>query len=90
MMVMKSKKAIVLTLAILAVSVLISVIITSFAEGGFNKKRNITVVFYNVENLFDTKNDMGDRDGEFTPDGANKWTEYYQKRKTFRGTQFGK
>lgn len=72
---MKSKKAIVLTLVILAVSVLISIIITSFAEGGFSKKRNITVVFYNVENLFDTKNDLGERDGEFTPEGANKWTE---------------
>ena len=72
---MKSKKAILLTLAILVVSVLISVIVTSFAEGSFNKKRNISVVFYNVENLFDTRNDMGERDGEFTPEGANKWTE---------------
>ena len=72
---MKSKRAIVLTLAILAVSVLISVIVTSFAEGSFNKKRNLTVVFYNVENLFDTKNNSGANDGEFTPEGANKWTE---------------
>lgn len=74
-MFMKSKRAIVLTLVILALSILISVIVTSFAEGGFSKKRNITVVFYNVENLFDTRNDMGERDGEFTPEGANKWTE---------------
>jgi predicted extracellular nuclease len=72
---MKSKKAILLTLAILAISVVISFFVTSFAEGGFSKKRNLTVVFYNVENLFDTKNDLGDRDGEFTPAGANKWTE---------------
>ncbi|MBK6283750.1 MAG: hypothetical protein IPF54_14835 [Draconibacterium sp.] len=38
-------------------------------------KRNITVVFYNVENLFDTKNTPGGNDAEFTPDGKNKWTE---------------
>lgn len=78
---MKSKRAVVLTLAILAVSVAISFFVTSFAEGGFNKKRNLTVVFYNVENLFDIRNDMGERDGEFTPEGANKWTEdRYQKK----------
>ncbi len=78
---MKSKKAILLTLAILAVSILISVIITSFAEGGFSKKRNLTVVFYNVENLFDTENTKGGNDAEFTPGGENKWTdERYQKK----------
>jgi predicted extracellular nuclease len=32
------------------------------------------ILSYNVENLFDTKNDSND-DEEFTPDGANKWTE---------------
>ncbi|HSO89400.1 MAG TPA: hypothetical protein VLQ91_22800 [Draconibacterium sp.] len=78
---MKSKKAILLTLAILAISILISVIITSFAEGGFNKKRNLTVVFYNVENLFDTKNTPGGNDAEFTPEGKNKWTEDRYKKK---------
>jgi endonuclease/exonuclease/phosphatase family metal-dependent hydrolase len=78
---MKSKKAILLTLVILVISVAISFFVTSFAEGGFSKKRNLTVVFYNVENLFDTSNDMGERDGEFTPEGANKWTEERYRKK---------
>lgn len=34
-----------------------------------------TVLFYNVENLFDTKNDSLKRDGEFTPEGSKEWTE---------------
>ena len=32
------------------------------------------IVFYNVENLFDTENTKGGNDAEFTPQGANKWT----------------
>ena len=72
---MKSKRAIVLTLIILIVSVLISVIVNSFAGAGYNKKRNLTVVFYNVENLFDTENNSGSNDGEFTPEGEKRWTE---------------
>lgn len=44
--------------------VLISV---SFAQ------KPIKVVFYNVENLFDTINDPEIRDDEFTPMGAKKW-----------------
>ncbi len=44
-------------------------------------RRNLTVVFYNVENLFDTINSPGIRDGEFTPEGRNKWDEMrYQKK----------
>jgi len=47
----------------------------------YEPKRNLTVVFYNVENLFDTANNQGARDGEFTPEGANKWTtERYNKK----------
>ena len=33
-----------------------------------------TVVFYNVENLFDTVDDPDTQDDDFTPDGALKWT----------------
>ncbi|MCF8364920.1 MAG: endonuclease/exonuclease/phosphatase family protein [Bacteroidales bacterium] len=40
-----------------------------------NLPDNFTVVFYNVENLFDTKNDEGIRDGDFTPEGAIVWDE---------------
>jgi predicted extracellular nuclease len=33
-----------------------------------------SLAFYNVENLFDTKNDSKTDDEDFTPAGANKWT----------------
>lgn len=33
------------------------------------------VVFYNVENLFDTQDDPSTQDEEFTPAGAKHWTE---------------
>ncbi|MFT4661165.1 MAG: putative extracellular nuclease [Patiriisocius sp.] len=33
-----------------------------------------SIVFYNVENLFDTKNDPRKNDDEFTPKGEKKWT----------------
>lgn len=39
------------------------------------------IVFYNVENLFNTTNDKGVSDGEFTPSGSKHWTEErYQKK----------
>ena len=40
-----------------------------------------TVVFYNLENFFDTINDPETRDDEFTPDGERKWgsVKYYKK-----------
>lgn len=37
--------------------------------------KNITVMFWNVENLFDTVHDEGKSDEEFTPDGQLNWTE---------------
>jgi predicted extracellular nuclease len=52
-------------------------------QAKYDPKRNITVAFYNVENLFDTVNQQGERDGEFTPSGKNKWTqERYTKKLT--------
>lgn len=33
-------------------------------------------VFYNVENLFDTKDDPNKNDNEFLPDGVKTWTPY--------------
>lgn len=46
------------------------------------KKSNIyAAAFYNLENLFDTKDDPDVRDEEFTPTGANVWTnDKYQKK----------
>lgn len=41
---------------------------------GFTQKQNFQIVFYNVENLFDTLNDPNIDDEEFLPNGKNKWT----------------
>ena len=42
---------------------------------------NRTIAFYNVENLFDTINAPGKRDGEYTPCGAKEWdTEKYKQK----------
>ncbi|MCK5839577.1 MAG: endonuclease, partial [Bacteroidales bacterium] len=39
------------------------------------------IVFYNLENLFDTKNDSAIRDDEFTPDGIRAWNNFkFQKK----------
>ncbi|MHB0754695.1 endonuclease/exonuclease/phosphatase family protein [Polaribacter sp. M15] len=38
------------------------------------RKNNITVAFYNVENLFDTIDDPKTDDDDFTPEGKKKWT----------------
>ncbi|RXQ93975.1 endonuclease [Ancylomarina salipaludis] len=43
--------------------------LSSFAKG----KKDITVVFYNVENLFDTINNPDKRDNDFTPMGKLQW-----------------
>lgn len=40
-----------------------------------------SVVFYNVENLFDTRNDPGTGDDDFTPGGRLRWTEERYTRK---------
>ena len=39
------------------------------------------VMFYNLENLFDTINNNGQYDKEFSPQGARQWngTKYWQK-----------
>lgn len=40
-----------------------------------------TIAFYNVENLFDTRDDPGVRDEDFTPEGEKLWTEERYKKK---------
>lgn len=51
---------------------------SSFAQKGGNGKA-INVVFYNVENLFDTINDPNTMDDDFTPEGKKAWNrERYQ------------
>ena len=36
-------------------------------------EENYTIAFYNLENFFDTENDKGKLDDDFTPDGFKKW-----------------
>lgn len=40
-----------------------------------------TIAFYNLENLFDTKNDPKKRDDDFTPNGIKHWNLFRYKRK---------
>lgn len=43
--------------------------------GNHSGGQTYRVVFYNVENLFDTQDDPLTEDGEFTPAGSKHWTE---------------
>ena len=40
-----------------------------------------TIAFYNLENLFDTKNDPNTLDVDFTPKGKKNWNYKRYKRK---------
>ncbi|MFW6310261.1 MAG: endonuclease/exonuclease/phosphatase family protein, partial [Prolixibacteraceae bacterium] len=44
-------------------------------------RRNMTVVFYNVENLFDLVDEPLKKDEEFTPAGEKKWNEERYEKK---------
>ena len=46
-----------------------------------SQARLLRLMFYNVENLFDTENDSLTNDDEFTPDGMRNWTKsrYWEK-----------
>ncbi len=60
---------------------IVFVLFSSCSNDKYKSKRNLTIAFYNVENLFDIANEPGKRDGEFTPVGSKKWTgERYQKK----------
>jgi predicted extracellular nuclease len=50
-------------------------------DDGLRGKSAVRVMFYNVENLFDTQNDPIKRDDEFTPDGERR---YDNKRKDLK------
>ena len=49
------------------------------------KDNNIhTIGFYNLENLFDIKDDPNTLDDDFTPDGFKKWSTKRYKRKLYK------
>ncbi len=53
----------------------------SIGVGATNLRKHATVVFYNVENLFDTLDDPKVKDEEFLPGSDKKWTlERYHKK----------
>ncbi|KAF2516165.1 endonuclease/exonuclease/phosphatase family protein [Flavobacterium foetidum] len=59
-------------------------IFCSFQIFSQSKKYKIhTIAFYNLENLYDTNNDAFTNDDEWTPNGAQNWTneKYHQKLK---------
>ena len=52
-----------------------------------NNSKNFTIAFYNIENLFDVKNDPSTYDDDFTPTSIKRWTpKRYQKKLLKLGT----
>lgn len=55
---------------------LVAILLSAFVAQAQEKKFAVYgVAFYNLENLFDTKRDTTINDVEYTPNGANAWTE---------------
>jgi predicted extracellular nuclease len=63
------------------------ILVWCFLNLGFSQqdlpspKNSLTVVFYNVENLFDIYNDPKTNDDEFTPGSPKQWNEEKYKKK---------
>ncbi|HDR88734.1 MAG TPA: hypothetical protein ENN63_03790 [Bacteroidetes bacterium] len=53
----------------------------TFTEGKAQQSHIFQVAFYNVENLFDTRDDPYPGDDAFTPGGANRWEEERYRKK---------
>ena len=49
--------------------------LSSCSNGNYKNKRNLTIAFYNVENLFDLVDEPGKKDEEFMPESEKKWNE---------------
>ncbi|MCK5029032.1 MAG: endonuclease [Bacteroidales bacterium] len=57
------------------------IIVSIISISIYAQDNNATIMFYNVENLFDTIDDPLITDEEFTPEGKKQWTtERYQKK----------
>lgn len=50
--------------------------ITQLVCAQVKTSRDYSIMFYNVENLFDCENDSLNNDGEFTPKGNKHWSPY--------------
>ena len=62
-------------------SILLPVLLSIQLSFSQSNRRVYPIAFYNLENLYDPVKDSSINDGEFTPTGANAWTEAkYQKK----------
>ncbi|MBP3349671.1 MAG: endonuclease/exonuclease/phosphatase family protein [Bacteroidaceae bacterium] len=57
----------------ITISLIVSILFTTFAFAQQNKVAVYSVAFYNLENLFDTINNPDTNDEEFLPDGNYRW-----------------
>lgn len=75
------KKAIMMALALVALLPALTWGQESLPEQQDHRYLMYGVMFYNLENLFDTINTNGEYDKEFSPQGARQWngTKYWQK-----------
>lgn len=60
---------------------LVSTCLAIAISANAQKKSSLSIGFYNVENLYDTKDDPGVDDAEFLPDSKNQWTQERYKKK---------
>ncbi|MEA3446534.1 MAG: hypothetical protein U9R19_17600 [Bacteroidota bacterium] len=67
---MKNKQTIPALLGILAIFLLINACSSPKQTNGSQDRGKVRVMFYNVENLFDTYDDPEKNDEEFLPDGT--------------------
>lgn len=60
---------------------IILILLINFEIKSEDLKSEFSIMFYNVENLFDTLNNPQTNDDEFTPQGLKKWTSYRYHKK---------
>lgn len=56
------------------ITIILALLIAAIMPARAQRTIPLKVMFWNAENLFDTKHDEGKSDEEFTPDGKMKWT----------------
>jgi len=59
-----------------SLNLLFSLLIIFSVTSVYSQQKKFRAVFYNVENLFDTKHDTLKNDLEFTPNGSRFWNNY--------------
>ncbi|MCE1199201.1 MAG: hypothetical protein LWW85_09560, partial [Marinilabiliales bacterium] len=72
------------TLCCLLICLTFFCVVSGTAYNPWENPNRFKVVFYNVENFFDTVDDPTTNDGEYTPKGKNHWTVNHMKEKAGR------